>query len=718
MKVESPAEKKSWYPKALAGIALLALLGFLYCHFFAPAPPRPLLTPEEFEKAIDDVSLNIPELLNESEGSLLTRCVFAFKESRIPVPYHRRKRFLVLTPMEEAILGQENVRQLKEKEVFYEDEADARRVESLLEKLKPVLPEAREIPYFLAYTSAVNAFCLIDGTLVVTKGILETMGDEELFYVIAHEAGHAVARHGGEDFTKAIAVKVMGNMLFGAPAPVVKKTASLEKALALEAFHLLECIGFQNPYSRIQEDEADALAILFMKKAGLSPRDAIAALEKLTLEEGEDALWARLLSTHPMTRDRIARIQRFLDFEGLGGETLESTPEDGQGMALDWHAEFLQLLNDVKVTTQKVEGAEKEVWFIPGIFMCPSEKYFPMLQEAFPGCNLTVLEWEPESHTWTPTPEKLEYRTRYFGRYLRLLLEKEGEKRNALVLAGHSLGGLAVAEACQAMAKNGETVQKVILMGAAIPCDDGELLDACEKASQAPPWNLYSDRDHVLKYVYRSLFHKTALGFCGASAKQARMKEYLLDTLQPKEKIRDKVTSHAFRRYVAGIPDILSGRLLESTVKIDFHRIAQPRAWGLPIPQTGAKVAESYQGWNFTYYVGGMPKLKFPKLRRQKKPEDTAPSSTEEPGEPDGETEESAGEAGENEAPRPEEESGEEEGGDEALEKARRAHGFAIFNPLGELCFYSMDFHTAYARFTEIREALDKVSQGGPYPQE
>ena len=77
------------------------------------------------------------------------------------------------------------------------------------------------------------------------------------------------------------------------------------------------------------------------------------------------------------------------------------------------------------------------------------------------------------------------------------------------------------------------------------------------------------------------------------------MKEYLLDTLQPKEKIRDKVTSHAFRRYVAGIPDILSGRLLESTVKVDFHRIAQPRAWGLPIPQTGAKVAESYQVWNF-----------------------------------------------------------------------------------------------------------------------
>lgn len=86
--------------------------------------------------------------------------------------------------MEEAILGQENVRQLKEKEVFYEDEADARRVESLLEKLKPVLPEAREIPYFLAYTSAVNAFCLIDGTLVVTKGILETINGETVQKVI------------------------------------------------------------------------------------------------------------------------------------------------------------------------------------------------------------------------------------------------------------------------------------------------------------------------------------------------------------------------------------------------------------------------------------------------------------------------------------------------------------------------------------------------------
>ena len=59
-------------------------------------------------------------------------------------------------------------------DLFYQDEIDAQRVESLLNRFAPVLGvQPGEISYHLAYTSEVNAFCLIGGPMVITKGILQ-----------------------------------------------------------------------------------------------------------------------------------------------------------------------------------------------------------------------------------------------------------------------------------------------------------------------------------------------------------------------------------------------------------------------------------------------------------------------------------------------------------------------------------------------------------------
>ena len=608
-------------------------------------------------------------------------------------------------------------------DLFYQDEIDAQRVESLLNRFAPVLGvQPGEISYHLAYTSEVNAFCLIGGPMVITKGILQEMHDEELAFILAHELAHELAhgkaRHGGEDLTKLFAVKAAGSLLIG-DAEKLQKTADLKEAVMLEAFNLLAEVGFKNPYSRIQESEADAMAVKFLRKAGFSPENSIAALEKLMGENEGNTMVDRLFSTHPLTKDRIQRIRQFLEYDAQGGELLDSVQEDGQEMALDWHAETIEILNEVTVNTREVEGATSHIWFIPGIFMNKPENYLAQLEEAFPQSSITVVEWKAQSHTLLPYPQKLEYRARFFGAYLQKQLESEGEKCQNVVLMGHSLGSLAVAECCRAMNQKDMKVRQVILMAAAMPYDCQDLLTACEEASLEPTWNLYSYRDRRLKHVYHNSFRKVALGTCGAKTKQARMQEFLLDPPGSQEKIKDKATSHGFKRYLKGLQEAMAGNLPETTVKYDYHRIAAPKVGGFSIPRTGARVAESYMGWSFTYYLPGLPKfnLKFWKKKDKPQQETTEAGQEQEIAEADQkeETAEADQEKALAEALEDEEEMAEDTSPD-ALEKARRAKVFVIYNPLGEVCFYSLNFDPAYAKFTEIRETMDKVTRGEPYP--
>ncbi|MGN0867160.1 MAG: M48 family metalloprotease [Oligosphaeraceae bacterium] len=538
------------------------------------------------------------------------------------------------------------------------------------------------------------------------------MEDSELSFVLAHELAHSVARHSGEDLTKHIAVKAAGSLWLGGTEEELKKTANVKQIFLLESFNFLTEIGFRKPYSRIQENEADAIAVIFMKKAGLAPEESLAALEKLMGDEGEVSTLDKLFSTHPLTQDRIARIRQFLDYDAQNGEFLDAIQEDGQELALDWHAQVIQMLEDVSVHTRKVEGATDSLWFIPGIFMKDSENYLDRLAQEFPQSNLTVVEWRPASFNG----EKMEYRARFFGGYLaqlmEQLLEKEGEKRENLVLVGHSLGSLAVAEACRAMNKKGEKVRQVVLMAAAIPYDCQELFTACEEASLEPPWNLYSFQDRALKYLYRNRFHHIALGFCGAEKKQARMKEFLLDSPETvKAKLKDISVSHGFRRYLKGFMDVRAGEIPETTVKYDFRKIAPPpKFMAIPIPRKGATVADSYLGWTFAYYLR-LPKM--PRFGKKDKPSEAPEAAQTEEAREDAEELPEMTEEKEEEWEDPPEDTT-----PEALEKARRGLAFVIFNPLGEVCFYSMKFDKAYEKFTEIRETLDKIARGEPYPQE
>jgi len=153
-----------------------------------------------------------------------------------------------------------------------------------------------------------NAWCMPGGKVVVYTGILPYTRDETgLAVVMGHEIAHAVAEHGNERMTQALAVQMGGLALSTAMAQQPDQTRQLWMA----AFGVGSQLGFLLPYSRLHESEADQLGLIFMAMAGYDPRQAPAFWERMAAKEGKAAV-PELLSTHPSDERRIREIQAHL----------------------------------------------------------------------------------------------------------------------------------------------------------------------------------------------------------------------------------------------------------------------------------------------------------------------------------------------------------------------------------------------------------------------
>jgi metalloendopeptidase OMA1, mitochondrial len=147
----------------------------------------------------------------------------------------------------------------------------------------------------------VNAFVVPGGKVVVYTGLLKLLKTEdELAAVIAHEAGHVVARHVAERLTQGSVmelVRCVAYWSFGIPIP----------SGALTAVFFL-------PNSRKAETEADVIGLQLAARACYDPAAAAIVFKKLGEEEtkhGENAI-PKMLRTHPVTADRIKKINEML----------------------------------------------------------------------------------------------------------------------------------------------------------------------------------------------------------------------------------------------------------------------------------------------------------------------------------------------------------------------------------------------------------------------
>lgn len=150
----------------------------------------------------------------------------------------------------------------------------------------------------------INAWCMPGGKVVVYTGMMLVAQNEAgLAVVMSHEIAHAFAKHGSERMTQGLLVD-MGGM-------ALSKAIETRPAQTQELFKLSYGLGTQLgvllPYSRLHENEADRLGLIFMAMAGYDPHEAIGFWQRMSAAQ-KGPRPPQFLSTHPADETRIRNI--------------------------------------------------------------------------------------------------------------------------------------------------------------------------------------------------------------------------------------------------------------------------------------------------------------------------------------------------------------------------------------------------------------------------
>lgn len=144
--------------------------------------------------------------------------------------------------------------------------------------------------------SKINAFALPSNTIVLTSGFLDAaQSGAEIAGVLAHEIGHLEKRHITRNYLNSQAIDFVFS-LFGL-------------GMAADIGGQLTFLS----YSREYEREADEFAANLLQARGIAMTGLVAFFERLNKTEGTGHGAMAMLSTHPVTQERIAYFKSFPD---------------------------------------------------------------------------------------------------------------------------------------------------------------------------------------------------------------------------------------------------------------------------------------------------------------------------------------------------------------------------------------------------------------------
>jgi beta-barrel assembly-enhancing protease len=171
------------------------------------------------------------------------------------------------------------------------------------EVVRRLLKTRDDIPYPISVTvlddAEVNAFALPGGVLFVNRGLISAAeSPEELAAVMSHEVSHALLRHSLRQATGQLGTSALISLF-------------LDPSLGLaELGTVVQMAGLK--YSRDHETEADSRGLELLLDAQIDPRGAPAFFARLAAEEGSLARATELLSTHPTSAGRSARLEALI----------------------------------------------------------------------------------------------------------------------------------------------------------------------------------------------------------------------------------------------------------------------------------------------------------------------------------------------------------------------------------------------------------------------
>lgn len=152
----------------------------------------------------------------------------------------------------------------------------------------------------------INAFALPGGKIGVYTGLLKVAENQhQLAAVIGHEVGHVIAEHGNERMSSSTIVGVgmeVTSQVLGANQVAHNREIMAAIGLGVQ-------VGFQLPFSRTHESEADLLGLNLMARAGFDPKQSVNLWENMAKASGGERQ-LEFLSTHPAPDTRIKKLQK------------------------------------------------------------------------------------------------------------------------------------------------------------------------------------------------------------------------------------------------------------------------------------------------------------------------------------------------------------------------------------------------------------------------
>jgi len=218
-----------------------------------------------------------------------------------------------LTLKSNAALAQEGTRQMaviRENSPLVNDPATIEYVACVADAIVGVLEGEDAALYWemaIVNQPDVNAFVMPGGKIVVKSGILTVAKNQhQLAAVLGHEVAHVTANHANERATRgelsSYGVEVLALILGGG---YYNQTQG-----AYGAASALNSLGLMNPFSRMQESEADDIGLIYMARAGFDPRESVDLWQNMNSSE-DTAKVPEFLSTHPSGDTRIeSMVQR------------------------------------------------------------------------------------------------------------------------------------------------------------------------------------------------------------------------------------------------------------------------------------------------------------------------------------------------------------------------------------------------------------------------
>jgi len=210
----------------------------------------------------------------------------------------------VLSELDEKRLGRDFILKARRSMNFIDDPELTQYITDLGRRIAGASDEpGSEFRFYVIRNNALNAFAVPGGHIAVNTGlIMATRTEAELASVVAHEVAHVTQhhlarmvegqKHQGLKMLGALAAAILLGGEAGQAAVVAANASAIENRLE---------------YSRSFEQEADAIGIQTLARAGYDPRGMPSFFERLLR-------WARVydtgapefLRTHPLTTDRIA----------------------------------------------------------------------------------------------------------------------------------------------------------------------------------------------------------------------------------------------------------------------------------------------------------------------------------------------------------------------------------------------------------------------------